>query len=124
MSKNEHGSAGARVRILKDLFHHVSREQACALVGILFENRIVLTAETWNPTSCTKQRRTIELQPLDPQAASILVADVFDLDCDRLFLHFQRDWVSLKDSVVAKESKAAIGSHQLVAHLEQGAPLV
>jgi hypothetical protein len=124
MPKNEHEPIGVRVHILKDMLPDVTIDQATALVGLLFENQIVLAVETWNPSSQTKQRRVIELQPLDPQAASVLVADAFEFDCDQLVLRFQQDWVTLKRSVIAKELKAAIQSHKSVDRIEPFLPSV
>ena len=76
MPDKEHDATGARGQILKDSFRRVTMEEATILVGILFANRFVLRAETWNPTTHKQQARLVEVQPLDPQAASILVGDV------------------------------------------------
>ena len=83
------------------------------------ENRLVLSAETWNPTDHTKQRHVVELPPLDPQAASIVVADVFNFDCDRLFSRFQENWGSLEDTVITGNLKTAIRLHELVHQLQR-----
>jgi hypothetical protein len=51
------------------------------------------------------------------------VADVFGLDCDALFLQFQREWAGLKHSIVAKKIRAMIASHASVERLVRRSPL-
>ncbi len=117
MSRGEHGSHGVRAQILKDRFQRVSLQQACALVGILFEDDFIISVEIKNPTAGKSRRETVRLQAVDPQAASILVADVFGLDCDALFLQFQQEWARLKGSMFAKKIRARIESHSSVERL-------
>jgi hypothetical protein len=113
-----HDPSIARSKILKDTFPRVSPVQACALVGVLFERRFVLAVEIENPTLNRKTMHEVVLEPLEPQAASLLVATAFGLDCDELFVQFQRRWGVLKDSVETKGIVAQLQSHRWVERLE------
>jgi hypothetical protein len=118
----QHDSHAARVKILKDQFQQVSLQQACILVGILFEDEFVLSVAVGNPASGITKRQDVHLEPLTPQEASTLVADTFGLDCDALFLKFEREWGDLKGSVLAKKTRATIQSHSSVGRLQRRPP--
>ena len=108
----------ARRQILSDSLSKVSFEEATALVGILFDNRIVVSERIFNPDSQRTNTQSFELQPLEPQEAARLVAEVFQCDCDQLFASFQRSWFSVQHSTVVKELKVAIQMHPMVSQLD------
>jgi hypothetical protein len=114
-----HEPSIARTKILKDAFPRVSATQACALVGVLFERRFILAVEIENPTLHRKTKHEFVLEPLEPPAASLLVATAIGLDCDELFLQFQRRWGALRDSVETKGILAQLQSHPWVERLER-----
>jgi hypothetical protein len=66
---------------------------------------------------------TVNLEPLEPQAAALLIGALFGMDCDKLFLAFTRDWHRLKDSPRANELIARIQLHEYVDRLELWSPL-
>jgi hypothetical protein len=116
MCEDQLDPRGLRERILTSLFEKIDAEDAVALVGILFEYRIVLSRKFW---SLLRQHSVeIPLEPLEPQAASILVAGLFHMDCDALFISFEKNWSKLKDSPRTAALKARIESHELVGQLE------
>ncbi|MHC4402391.1 MAG: hypothetical protein ACYTG0_22220 [Planctomycetota bacterium] len=116
MVKPAEESGGLLQRILTSVFEQVTSEEAVALVGILYEYRIVLSKEFWS--LLRKHSWRFPLEPLEPQAASVLVADLFNMDCDALFMSFHKRWSALKGSPVAKGVIARIKSHELVERLE------
>ena len=121
MPENDPESGGLRERILGSLFDKVSEDEAAALVGILFEYRIVLSRTFWS--LLRRHSVSVPLEPLDPQAASILVGSLFGMDCDELFLAFQRKWSELRNSPRARSLVAAIQLHEFVERLEPWSPL-
>ena len=120
---DKHKHAGARIQILRESFRHVSPEQGTILVGILFESRFVLKTPIWNPTTGTSEIKEVNLEPLDPQAGAILVADAFGLDCDDLYHRFQREWGALRNSGAAQLARSTIKAHTLVERLKPCSPL-
>ena len=116
MCEDEQDAHAVRKRILTSLFEKIDEEDAVALVGILFEYRIVLSREFW---SLLRQHSVkIPLEPLEPQEASVLVGRLFHMDCDALFVSFDKKWSRLRDSARTKALKARIESHELVGQLE------
>jgi len=105
-----------RKRILTRLFDRMDEKDAVAIVGILFEYRIVLSREFWS--LLRHHSRKIPLEPLDPQEASSLVARLFHMDCDVLFTSFHREWSQLRNSPRTTSLRSRIESHELVARLE------
>jgi hypothetical protein len=117
MAEDEQGAQDLRAQILASVFGKVEAEDAVALVGILFEYRFFLSKECWALLRGS-QKISIPLEPLEPTAASDLVAEVFGLDCDALFISFHRNWRALKGSSEVKGLVARIESHEHVDHLE------
>ena len=120
MSEEVPSRAAIRARILGDVFSRLNFDEATALVGILFEYRIVFSRQFW--TLLRQQEIRINLEPLEPQAAAIYVADVFSQDCDRLYLAYYRQWAALRDTPRVKELIDRIEAHEFVDHLERWAP--
>ncbi len=117
MDQDSPNPVGFRESILRESFGKIGFEEAVELVGILFEHRIVFSKTFRNlfPT----HNAQIDLEPLEPQAASILVGNIFGMDCDRLFLAFRDDWATLKHAQRVMELVASIQSHKYVARLER-----
>ena len=117
LSNPSQNPAAARTRILSETFSQVTLDQAAALVGILFEYRFVLSPDMGNSQTDLFGRESVELLPLDPQAASIVVADAFELEHDQILSHFQENWATLKHSIVYKGLVADLRSHAAVSEL-------
>jgi hypothetical protein len=113
--------AGFRESILKEVFGDLGFEEAVGLVGVLCQYRI-LFSRTFK-TLLQDQKVNVDLVPLEPQAAANLVADLFGLDCDKLFLEYWARWHRLKDAPNTKELIAGIQSHRYVDRLEPWALL-
>jgi len=107
---------GFRESILKDVFGQLGFEEAVSLVGVLSQYRIVFSRTFRN--LLRDQTVKIDLEPLEPQAAASLVADLFGLDCDKLFLEYWARWHTLKYSPNTNELVAGIQSHKYVDRLE------
>jgi hypothetical protein len=121
MCEDEQDPHGLRKRVLTSVFEKIDEEDAVALVGVLFEYRIVLSREFW---SLLRQHSVkIPLEPLEPQEACLLVALLFHMDCDALFVSFHKNWSTLRHSATAAAIKARIESHELVGRLETWAAL-
>ena len=117
MAEDEQGAPELRAQILASVFGKVEAEDAVALVGILYQYRFVLSKECW--TLLRGGRKiSIPLEPLEPTAASELVAEAFGFDCDALFISFHRNWRALKDSSRVQDLIARIQSNEYVDHLE------
>ena len=119
MPNNTQNPAAARARILAESFPGVTLDQAAVLVGILFAYRFVLSADMGNPQTQVARQQSVELLPLDPQAAAALVADVFTMDPERVLSNFQENWATLKHRNVFKELMAELRSHPAVADLRE-----
>jgi len=117
LSNQSQNPAAARTKILRETFPQITLDQAAALVGILFEYRFVLSPDMGNPQTESLGRQMVELLPLDPQAASIVVANAFELDHDQILSHFQENWGTLKHSIVYKGVIADLRSHVAVSEL-------
>jgi len=117
MDEDSPTPVGFRESILRESFAEIGFEEAVGLVGILFEYRIIFCKELRNLFS--DQSARIDLEPLDPQAACILVGRIFRMDCDRLFLAFREDWARLKCSSQVMGLFASIQSHKYVDRLER-----
>jgi hypothetical protein len=121
MCEDEQDPHALRKRVLTSLFEKIDEEDAVALVGILFEYRIVLSREFWSLLRHHSVK--IPLEPLEPQEASALVGRLFHMDCDALFMSFDKNWSKLRHSARAAALKARIESHELVGQLEAWTPL-
>jgi hypothetical protein len=110
-------SAGTiRERILRATFDAPSFEEAVRLVGIPFEQRIVLSKEFWALLGPQTVRPPLE--PLEPQEGSRLVGELFGFDCDALFLAFQQNWSTIKNDPLARTLVGRIEAHTYVEHVE------
>lgn len=109
----------ARIRILREAFVDISDDQAACLVGILFEFRFVLSIETWNPTTQVKLHKLVNLAPLEPQVAAVLVGDTFQLDCDDVYQRFMARWSEIRHSPMTASLSRQIRFHPTVARLER-----
>jgi hypothetical protein len=111
---------GFRASILRDTSPSPSFDDAVALVGLLYEHRLVFSRKLW---SLLQQHQRYEsadgLEPLEPQAAAIFVADLYALDCDALFLAFRRDWSRIKSSPRFQAYVAIIEMHDYVDRVEK-----
>ncbi|HUT88662.1 MAG TPA: hypothetical protein VMY37_04150 [Thermoguttaceae bacterium] len=116
MCEDEQDPHALRKRILTSLFEKIDEKDAVALVGILFEYRIVLSLAFWS--LLRHHSRRIPLEPLEPQEACSFVARLFHMDCDALFTSFDKDWSQLRNSPRTAALKSRIESHELVARLE------
>ena len=87
------------------------------VVGILFEYRIIISKSF--STFLEDHEVTFEINPLEPQEASSLVAELFGMDCDKLFLDFERRWSALKSSPTVINVRASIEAHEYVDRLER-----
>ncbi len=117
MDQDSPNPVGFREGILRESFAGIKFEEAVGLVGILYEYRIIFS-ETLRRLFSEHNAR-IDLEPLEPQAASILVGNIFGMDCDRLFLAFRDDWAKLKHSQRVMGLVATIQSHKYVQRLER-----
>ncbi len=120
MSEEMPSRTAIRARILGDVFSELDFDEATALVGIVFEYRIVFSRQFW--TSLGQQEIGINLDPLEPQAAAVYVADVFSQDCDRIYLAYYRQWAALRNTPRVKELIGRIEAHEFVDRLERWAP--
>ena len=109
-----------RSRILRKVFPRLDFDDATTLVGILFEYRIVFSRQFW--TLLRPQKIKVDLDPFEPQAAAVFVADVFSHDCDRLYVAYHRRWAALRDTPRVKGLIAKIEAHEFVDHLQRWAP--
>lgn len=110
-----------RTSILKDVFHNLDENDAVALVGILFEYRILISKKF--STLIKQHNTTFTLEPLEPSEAASIVANLFGQDCDRVFLAFQERWHDLRKAPRTKGLVADIASHDLVDQLEEWSSL-
>lgn len=110
-----------RTSILKDVFHNLDKNDAVALVGILFEYRVRISKKF--STFIKQHNTTFTLEPLEPSEAASIVANLFGLDCDRVFLEFQQGWHDMRKSPRTKGLIADIALHDLVDQLEECSPL-
>jgi len=85
-----------RTSILKEVFHNLKENDAVALVGILFEYRVLISKKL--STFIKQHNTTFTLEPLEPSEAASIVADLFGQDCDRVFLGFQQRWQDLRNT--------------------------
>jgi hypothetical protein len=117
MADQEQESSGVRARILRAAFPRLDFDGAVALVGILFEYRIVFSRRSW---SLLRQHGlNIPLERLEPQEAAIVVGQLYSMDCDALYCAFEKRWAQLKPSPFFREMVARIESHEPVGRLEQ-----
>jgi hypothetical protein len=116
MDQDSPNPVGFRESILRESFDKIGFEEAVGLVGILFEHRIVFADKVRG--LFTERNVRLDLEPLEPQAASILVGNIFGMDCDQLFLEFTRNWGILKHSPMVKGLIASIQSHKHVKRLD------
>ncbi len=108
--------SGFRESIVKEAISTVDFRGAVALVGILFEHRIILSKTV--SRSLRQYSQTFELEPLEPQSGADLVASLYGLEPDQLFLAFQDQWAAMKTSPIVKGLKASIQSHEHVEALK------
>lgn len=120
MSDDVPNSSTIRARVLCDVFPRMDFDDAAALVGILFEYRIVFSRQFWS--LFRPQNTRINLEPFEPQAAAVFVADAFSHDCDRLYLAYHKEWAALRDTPRVKGLIATIAAHEFVDHLERWEP--
>jgi len=105
-----------RETILRETLAKPGSQEAVALVGILYENRIVLSKTLRR--SLPRHPAAMHLDPLEPQSAAELVARVYGMDEDDLFLAFHRQWAAMRDTPMVLGLVAGMQSHQHVNRLE------
>jgi hypothetical protein len=116
MDQDSANPAGFRETILRESFGEIGFEEAVGLVGVLFEHRIVFSDKVRG--LFTERNVRLDLEALEPQAASILVGNIFGMDCDKLYLEFRRNWGKLKHSSMVKGLIGSIQSHKHVKRLD------
>jgi hypothetical protein len=105
-----------RETILRGTLAKPGSREAVALVGILYEYRIVLSRTPGR--SRPLHEAALHLDPLEPQAAAELVARVYGMDEDRLFLAFHRQWTAMRGTPMVLGLVAGMESHPYVDRLE------
>jgi hypothetical protein len=88
-------------QLILDIFPTVTFDEAVLLVGLFFEFDFAFE----------DRAPQVRLRPLEPQLASTIVADIYGLDCDRLFQEFFRRWAKLRVSDQAKGLRDRIMAH-------------
>ena len=106
-----------RERILLESYSAIDYETGMILVGVLFDYRVVLSSEVSQMTG--RHGQAYELSPLEPQAAAELVANLFNLDPDDLFLAFHRRWSDIRRSGQVGEVLARLAGHRWVESLDR-----
>ncbi len=116
MARQQEHSLTIWQRILRETVPKLNPDDAVTLVGILFEYRFWISPKA---STLLKQRpASWSLEPLEPTEAALVVAQLYGVDCDELFLLFHRNWSTLRLSPRVKGLIAAIESHEWVDHLE------
>ena len=105
-----------REAILRETLAKAEAHEAVALVGILYEYRIALSKKLRR--SLPLHEAALHLDPLEPQSAAELVARIYEIAEDRLFLAFHRQWAAMRDTPMVLGLVAGMQSHQHVERLE------
>ena len=83
MNEDSPNTVGFPRPFFSESFTGIGFNEAVGIVGILYEYRIVFSDRLHR--LFPEQNVNTDLEPLEPQAASRLVGDIFGMDCDRLF---------------------------------------
>jgi hypothetical protein len=103
------------------VFEQLDFDEGVQLVGILFEYKIAFS-RTFSSLLRDHTVR-LSLDPLEPQEASSFIGNMFDFDCDALFVAFGQKWGHLKRGPRVQEMIAQIKSHKFVEQVEKWTPI-
>jgi hypothetical protein len=108
----------AHEQIVAESFDTVTREEAIALVGILFTHRLVFSSELRARAVAAQRPEPIDLPPLELEPAASVVAFQSGYGVRELCLAASARWSDMKSSPIVERLKAAIESHRFVERLE------
>jgi hypothetical protein len=108
-----------REHILEAVFPGPSADEAVAMVGLLFDYRVVFSEELQHLTEKVEGEALISMHPYDAPTSASCVAKLFGLDADELLCGFQKSWRHVKESEVFCRVRRAFEGHRFVGRLEQ-----
>lgn len=93
------------MRLLRETFPDPSLSELTCLVGILYEYEIFFMNATW------------KLPALEPDEASIFLAELYEQNANRLLQRFRGNWSTLRKSATASNILDRLSSHEFVDEL-------
>ena len=110
----------SRVRegMLEELFATPDLTEAAAIAGLLFDFRVVFSAQVQKLTETVEGSAVVSMRPYELEEAADCVARLYGLSYPSLVEKLKSEWSQIKRSDAFTRVRQSVEGHRFVDHIE------